>query len=208
MELDQIKSIWQQEKIGDTKKDDQLLLLLGKQSNNPIARMRRNVWFELVAIFLLYGIAAVFYFLAFQGRMREASWFMITIAVFFFVYYYFKLRLLAKMECVSCHVRSNLSLQVRSLENYIRFYLVSGTILIPVTLMFFSWLIYYKLSFRPISIFFPGAGYPWWQTALIWLVIVIITSYLSFIMNKWYVNKLYGKHIQKLKTMLMELDEE
>lgn len=208
MELDEIKNIWQQEKPSSNKKDEQLLSLLGKQSNNPIARMRRNVWIELIAVIILYGAAVIFYFVAFRGRLQEASWFMIVIAVFFIIYFYMKNRLLGKMECLACHVKSNLQLQVKTLEKYIRFYLIAGTILIPVTLLFFSWLIYYKLSFRPSTVFFPGEGYVWWKTALVWLGIIAVSSYFSYLMNKWYVNKLYGKHIQKLKNLLTELDEE
>lgn len=208
MELEEIKNIWQQENPAPGKKNEQLLSFLGKQSNNPIARMKRNVWIELFAIFILYGAAVVFYFVAFSGRLQEASWFMFVIAVFFIIYFYLKNRLLSKMECLSCHVKSNLQLQVKTLEKYIRFYLISGTILIPVTLMFFSWLIYYKLSFRPATVLFPNAGYIWWNTALAWLGIIAVSSYFSYLMNKWYVNKLYGKHIQKLKSLLSELDEE
>jgi len=35
----------------------------------------------------------------------------------------------------------------------------------------------------------------------------IIVTILSYLLNKWYVNKLYGQHIKKLKNLLHQMEE-
>src|SRR6266480_715922 len=201
MELEQLKNLWQQEPAHQ-KKDEQLLSLLRRRSRNPIARMKRNLLFELISVIVLYGFTIIYYFIAFHGRMSEVSWFMIGIALFFFIYYFRKNKLLSQMECISCQVRSNLQRQVSTLEKYIQFYLIAGTALIPLTILFFSWIIYLKFPLKQNSVFFPSAAFEWWQTSLVWIGGVCISTILAYYLNKWYVGKLYGNHIRKLKQLL------
>jgi hypothetical protein len=205
MELDQLRSIWQND-VAQSKEDAQLLSIMSRRSNNPIARMKRNLFLELVAIIILYGFTIAYYAYAFHGKMSEVSWFMIGIAFCFFIYYYRKNRLLNKMECLSCQVKSNLQRQVNTLEKYVKFYLIAGTLLVPLTIIFFSWLIYVKSPLKPRSILYHSAAYPWWQTILAWVAIVGICTVLIYYLNKWYVKKLYGNHILKLKELLTEMD--
>jgi len=206
MELDQLKDIWQKES-SQAKEDEQLKTLMNRRSNNPIARMKRNLLFELIAIIVLYGFTIAYYAYAFHGKMNEVSWFMVGIALCFFVYYFRKNKLLNQMECLSCQVKSNLQKQVNTLEKYVKFYLVAGTALVPLTIFFFSWLIYVKSPRLPQSVFYPSDAYPWWQTAIAWIAFVGIFTVLIYYLNKWYVKKLYGNHIQKLKELLTELNE-
>jgi 4-hydroxybenzoate polyprenyltransferase len=207
MELDQLKNIWQKEQ-SPRKEDKQMLSLLGKRSNNPIARMKRNLFSELIAIIILYGSMIVYYAYAFHGTMSEVSWFLVAIAVFFIIYYYRKNKLLNEMECVACHVKSNLQRQVRTLEKYVQFYLIAGTALGPLTILFFGWVFYIKLPKKTPSVFYPAPGtYPWWESGLAWVGLLVVCTILVYYLNVWYVRKLYGKHVQKLKELLAEMDE-
>jgi hypothetical protein len=206
MELDQLKNIWQREPA-QSKEDEQLISLMSRRSNNPIARMKRNLLFELIAIIVLYGFTIAYYAYAFQGKMHEVSWFMVGIAFCFFIYYYRKNRLLNKMECLTCQVRSNLQRQVNTLEKYVKFYLLAGTALVPLAIFFFTWLIYVKSPTKLVSVFYPSAAYPLWQTILVWLLLVGVSTLLVYYLNKWYVKKLYGNHIEKLKKLLVEMNE-
>ena len=206
MELDQLKDIWKKES-SQVKEDEQLKTLMSRRSNNPIARMKRNLLLELIAIIVLYGFTIAYYAYAFEGKMNEVSWFMIGIALCFFVYYFRKNKLLNQMECLSCQVKSNLQKQVNTLEKYVKFYLVAGTALVPLTIFFFSWLIYVKSPGIAPSVFFPSAVYPWWQTAIAWTAFVGIFTVLIYFLNRWYIKKLYGNHIQKLKELLTEMNE-
>ena len=205
MELDQLKSIWQND-AAQSKEDAQLISIMSRRSNNPIARMKRNLLFELKAIVLLYGFTIAYYAYAFQGKMSEVSWFMIAIALCFFIYYYRKNKLLNKMECLSCQVKSNLQRQVNTLEKYVKFYLLAGTALVPLTIVFFTWLLYVKSPLKPKSILYHSGAYAWWQTVLAWIVVVSVSTFLVYYANKWYVQKLYGNNITKLKQLLAEMN--
>jgi 4-hydroxybenzoate polyprenyltransferase len=207
MELDQLKNIWQKEQ-SPRKEDKQMLSLLGKRSNNPIARMKRNLFSELIAIIILYGSMIVYYAYAFHGTMSEVSWFLVAIAVFFIIYYYRKNKLLNEMECVACQVKSNLQRQVRTLEKYVQFYLIAGTALGPLTILFLGWVFYIKLPKKTPSVFYPAPGtYSWWESGLAWVGLLVVCTILVYYLNVWYVRKLYGKHVQKLKELLAEMDE-
>ncbi len=207
MELDQLKTIWQNN-AAQSKEDAQLISIMSRRSNNPIARMKRNLLFELISIVLLYGLTIAYYAYAFEGTMNEVSWFMIGIAFCFFIYYYRKNRLLNKMECLSCQVKSNLQRQVTTLEKYVKFYLISGTALVPLTIVFFTWLIYVKSPLKPKSVLYHSDDYAWWQTVLAWAAMVGISTVIVYYLNKWYVRKLYGNNIVKLKQLLAEMDRD
>jgi hypothetical protein len=204
MELEQLKNLWPKETGAVQKQDDYLLSLLSKRSNSPIAKMKRNLLSELIAIIVLYTITIVYYFFAFEGRMAEISWFMIGAALLFFIYYYRKNKLLNNMQCVSCQVKSHLELQLGTLEKYVRFYLLAGNILFPVTMLAVG---YIAIVLYPHRLHPSGPVY--YSTSLIitYLAMTLILSIGIYFLNKWYVNRLYGRHIRKLREMLNELKD-
>jgi Flp pilus assembly protein TadB len=206
MELDQWKEIWQADMPSVTTDSQKLRALLDKKSGSPVARMRSNLNAELWIIITTYGAAILFYFFAFDGRMHEISWFMLVIGGFFVAYYISKRKLLREMEDLSSHVKSNLEKQVRSLEQYIRVYLVGGTALVPLSMLFFGWLLYTKARYiSPGNIFFPSEQNPMWKVMMAWSVLTIITTIVMYYINKWYVRKLYGRHVEKLREVLAEM---
>jgi 4-hydroxybenzoate polyprenyltransferase len=209
MELDQFKELWQQDLPGKGHDLEILKSLLDKKSSSPVAKMKRNLNIELWVILLSYGSMILFYFIAFDGRMSEISWFMLFIGGLFILYYLRKLKLLREMECLACQVKSNLEKQIQSLEKYIRFYLIAGTALVPFSVLFFWWLFRMKLRHIPDqSIFYTNPLNPWWKAALAWVLLTAGLTFLLFHLNRWYVRKLYGRHVDKLKSVLREMEGE
>ncbi|MCU0381242.1 MAG: hypothetical protein MUE58_08640 [Chitinophagaceae bacterium] len=206
MELDQWKEIWQAD-TSATHTDHQILrALLDKKSGSPVEKMKRNLNAELWLIIISYGAAILFYFFAFNGRMIEISWFMLMVGAFFIVYYIRKRKLLREMEDLSSHVKSNLEKQVHSLETYIRIYLVGGTALIPISMLFFGWLMYTKSRFiSPGNILFPSEQNPLWKVLAAWFMLTALITVVMYYINKWYVRKLYGRHVENLKAVLDEM---
>src|SRR5687767_7979206 len=147
MELDNLKEVWKgwDEKQIPSSTSAEILGMVNKKSQSPIAKMKRNLLLELILVIVLYGACITYYFFAFEGKLTEISWFMLGMALFFIGYYYRKNKLLNEMQCVSCQVKSNLQRQVSTLEKYVRFYLIAGTLLVPVAALFFVWLIYEKM---------------------------------------------------------------
>jgi 4-hydroxybenzoate polyprenyltransferase len=209
MELDQWKDIWKEG--GKLPSDDaqKLPLLLAKKSKSPVAKMKRNLKVELWFLIITYGGIILFYFLAFKGRMSAVSWFMLFIGLLFVIYFQRKNKLLTEMECLSCEVKSNLQKQVTTLEKYIQIYLIGGTLLAPVSLLFFGWFSYVS-AWRNVNdiILYPSEHNPIWKVILVWVILTAFVTFIFYLLNKWYVRKLYGKHVEKLKEVLNEMEND
>ena len=137
MELDQLKEMWSD--VGQSKtstSEQELQAILQKKSKSPIAKMKRNLFIEMVIIVVLYTWSTIYYFMKFNGPILGIAWLMLLTGVLFMIYYFRKLKLLKEMECVSCEVKSNLQLQVKTLEKYIWLYLVGGTLMFPFLALF------------------------------------------------------------------------
>ncbi|HYF32725.1 MAG TPA: hypothetical protein VD993_16480 [Chitinophagaceae bacterium] len=204
MELEQFKNIWGKETGPQQKKDEYFLSLLSKRSNSPINRMKRNLMWEIVAVIVMYGAGVVYYLLAFGGKMAEIAWLLLFLGIFFLGYYYRKNKLLSNMQCISCHVKSNLQLQLGTLEKYVRFYLLVGNILTPVTMLIVGYVAFILFPERLHKDFPPSTVR---LTIIIFIVSVIVLTVGGIYLNKWLVNRLYGRHIKKLKEILNEMEE-
>jgi len=209
MELDELKEIWRNSEPSSQKADEQLKELLTKSSAGPIRKMKRNLLYELVAMIVSYGAMIAYYFSAFQGKSTIIAWFMIIIAFAFFVYYYYKNKLLTEMECVTCRVKSNLEMQLKTLEKYIRLYLFYGILVVPLSMAIFAWIYYQGITRFPITgwLDISATGSPW-KPALLWILATIILTVPIWFLSKWYLNKLYGKHIRHLKKILQEMGDD
>ncbi|HYC30198.1 MAG TPA: hypothetical protein VEB42_15295 [Chitinophagaceae bacterium] len=208
MELEQLKHIWTRETGPQNKKNEYLLSLLDKPSNSPISKMKRNLRAELMGVVILYSACVVYYLFAFHGRMIELSGVMLILGVLFVTYYYRKNKLLNNMQCVYCHVKSNLELQLGTLEKYVRFYLLAGTLAFPVTMIIVG---YVTLILYPERLHTPETLLKSAHTqriAFIYIATMLALSGAGYFLNKWYVNKLYGRHIKKLREILNEMSDD
>jgi hypothetical protein len=195
MELESLRYIWHSLEVPSDVEYDRraLLALVEKKSQAPIARMRRNLIGEGILLLVAYIPAILVFLLGFKGRLVAVAWLYIILAGFFFAYYYSKYRLLSKMQCPTCELRSNLARQVRTLKRYTRFYLLAGTGMIPLAYMVAYLIIRWKLpSVNPNP----------------WLILLIPITIGMYYINASYVNRLYGRHIKKLQDLLSELDSE
>jgi hypothetical protein len=209
MELDELKNLWQQDSLHPAGEELRLSELLARKSNSPVSKMKRNLNWELWAIIVLYGASIVFYFIAWNGKMASIGWFMLALALLFFFYYFKKIRLLNKMSNPTGRVKQNLQLQITTLESFVRLYFIAGTVLIPISAIFFARVYYIHSRYiGPSNILFPSDENTLWKVILAWVVIITVISYLSLVMNRWYINKLYSRHINKLKSVLKEMEEE
>ena len=209
MDLDEWKDLWQQEKLAEPSGDQPLKDMLAAKSKSPVANMKRNLLIELWLVIITYGISILFYFTAWKGKMSEVAWFMLVIALIFVVYYFRKNKLLEQMSSPTGQVRQNLRNQIVTLERFVRFYLLAGKILIPISMIFFGWIFYMNARFISAgNIFFPSDENPAWKVVLVWTLLISVVTFILAIVNKWYVQKLYGVHINKLKEILHEMEEE
>ena len=211
MELDQYKNLWQTQtgQPGGAGDADSLAALLTKQSNSAVAKMKRNLLMELVVLCCCLGGVGIYYFIAFGKQFAVVSWVYLLLLLVFVFYYYKKNKLLNGMQCSICQVKSNLEKQVKTLQRYLGVYELAGALIVPAAILFLGFVLYIKMpSFVPRTILLHSPAYAWWQTMGVWALIAAITGIPFFYLNKKYIYKLYGKHVDRLKEILAEMEEE
>lgn len=198
MELDNLKEAWQGQTATVGKdSNEQILSILQKKSQRPIARMRRNLLVELILIVVIYTATIIYYTATHDGRYWEIALLLLIVGLIFVLYYYRKNKLLKEMECVACEVRSNLERQVKTLEKYVRLYFIAGTVLTPLSYFTAGIIAAYRTPSGPI----PGS------LKYLFIGIGLIITVGGYFLNKWYVNKLYGQHVRKLRQLLAQMEE-
>ncbi|MEJ0106484.1 MAG: hypothetical protein WDO19_29815 [Bacteroidota bacterium] len=222
MELDALKEIWKDagEKKEQLPGNTEILDMLNKSSKSPVAKMMRNVLAEAIFMVVLFGAVAIFYFIAFKGRFSSIAWVYIITAALFVFYYCRKWKLLNEMQCAACQVKGNLKRQVRTLEKYIRFYLLAGTAVVPLVFIFLGILFYYKFPDGSLGLILPrlqdtatsvplqNAGISMLKTTFIWITCLFLLTIFVYRGSRWFINRLYGQHILKLKQLIDQMEEE
>lgn len=205
MELDQLKQMWGEIATDkNVSSDEEIQAMLRKKSKSPIAKMKRNLFIEMIVVVVLYGVTIADYFIRYKGAMLSIAWIMLATFFLYMFYYIRKRKLLYEMECISCEVKSNLQLQLRTLVKYIRLYLIIGTLLFPVIMIIMSVvLFFYSVEMQELPKQTPFLPF----LAVVSIIALLLTIPLYFL-NKWYVRKLYGQHADKLKAIVNEMSEE
>ncbi|MDL5049236.1 hypothetical protein QQ054_24790 [Oscillatoria amoena NRMC-F 0135] len=201
-ELDDLKSIWKQQPQGaDAKNTDEIARMLHGKSTSIVSRLKRSVWFEL-SFTVVCGIALAAYGL--QAKSGQLAWMVLTLSVIFaayILYYIKKLMLLSRYELSHGNLKTNLENLINGLSAYLSFYKRSYTILYPV---FFC----LGLLFGAIDAGLDNFIQRFKQLSfLIWFILVTGVFMVGvYKITDWYLQKLYGNHLEKLKGLLNELE--
>jgi hypothetical protein len=205
MELDQLKEMWGD--VATVKKvssDEEIQAMLRKKSKSPIAKMKRNLFVEMLVVVILYSVTITDYFLTLKGMMLGLAWLMLASFLLYMLYYVRKRKLLNDMECVSCEVKSNLQRQLRTLEKYIRLYLYLGTMFFPLIMIFTGVILFlYAPELKN-----QEPAVPLWAFVTALSIIAFVLTIPMYFLNKWYMRKLYGQHVDKLKAIVNEMSAE
>ncbi|AEW02490.1 hypothetical protein A4D02_00600 [Niastella koreensis] len=223
MELDSLKDIWKNLDEEDLQpaKEVPILSMLQKRSQSTIARLKRNLNRELIAVVVIYSIT-IWYIITYQQMYSELSVLLGLVGGAFLFYYYRKSKLLNQMQCVACEVRSNLKQQLVTLEKYVRFYFIAGTILTPLAYFAAGVIILFNAQdFNSPLADVPGSDTQASVSTIpvvahisnhrffvLFISIGAVLTVGSYFLNRWLINKMYGQHIQKLKELLYQMEEE
>ncbi len=211
MELENLRTIWRvsmERTPAHAQQDEQIRALLGRRSQGLVAKMKRNLFGELILVLCIYIPATLFYFFGSGGKLSGMEGALLLPIAFFAGYYYRKNKLLEGMQCPNCAVRSNLERQAATLQKYIRFYTIAGTILVPVMAVF-SFFVTSRNLPTALSALIPSLTRPHdWK--ILWICAVGLGSVtiVSYYANVWHINRLYGRHIKKLRQLLEEMEED
>lgn len=201
MELESLKEMLNDSvSAGKDVSGDDLKQILRKRSKSAIHKMKRNLMIEITLMVLIYAYAVIQY----DKLMPKLQWLIIGIEVMYLVYFGIKYRLLSRMEHPASEVRSSLQKQLNSLDNLLRFYLWSGLLLVPMAALASFWIGYTYSA--PAE--FTRDNSLLLITSFVILLVSILLCIPLYFFTKWYIRKLYGCHIEKLKEMMNELSEE
>lgn len=189
MELEDLKTLWH----ARVEYAPPRLPLRIKRSQGIVSRMKRNLLGELILVLTIYTPAICFYMFGFEGKLSLLGWILMGLVLLFAIYYYRKKSLLDRMECPGSTMRESLRQQVQCLSKYIRLYTLAGTVLVPVMAI---------LSFLVTEKGFGLSGSDWF-----WALGLVPVTVAAYYVNTWSVNALYGRHIRRLRHLLMEIEE-
>ena len=133
MEIEDLKFIWSKQQEGfERKNKTELATMLKGRSKSIIARLKRNVWIELV-ITTLGSLALLGYALTLpSGALKWTSISILVLFVLYSFYYLKKLRLLNRFDPGNDNLKGSLRHLTESLTGYLKFYRRSYSILYPV----------------------------------------------------------------------------
>jgi hypothetical protein len=202
MELDELKNLWKKSDVGFPKKGEaELATMLRGQSKSVVDKLKRSVWFEMIFTLIAGLILLVYSFTLADGAIKWTCVSILIVFVAYTFYYIKKLMLLNNFNALNENLKVSLESLINNLTSFLKFYKNSYTVLYPV---YFCLALMFVAIDRGIDNFLEVLMKP---KTIIFLLFVAGIFYLSstWLVN-WFLKKLYGNHLEKLKTMLAEIN--
>lgn len=199
MELEDLKSIW---KTGEfrPKDSEEIAVMLRGNSMSIVSKLKKSVWFELL-ITIVAGVALLVYALTLpSGALKWTSISILVLLVAYSFYYVKKIMLLNRFNSANENLKSNLENLYRNLSGYLKFYKRSYTILYPV--YFVLGLLFGAIE-RGTHEFIDSMLHV--KTIAYLICIAVFFFFCSTWLTHWYLKKLYGNQMDKLRKLLTEL---
>ncbi len=209
IDLDDLKNIWRDNIDSSIDKQrmeqDKIRTLLNKRSTNIIDKVRKNLLLEIVmfCVCLVLILIVPFYF-----RSKEVTFLcsMVIVVVFipYLIYYIKKYRELKKFFSYHENIKTNLQALVIQLERYLSIYFWGSLLLTPISGFLSGFAILYEMKALGFLLYFDVFSS---ATLSMILSFALLLTLLSYPVMKWYIHRLYGRHLEKLKDCLKELQE-
>ena len=204
MELEDLKSIWKSsEPVFQPKNEQEIAMMLKGRSISIINKLKRNVWFELVFT-IVVSVALLIYALSLQrGAMKWTSISLLLMCLASTIYYVKKLSVLNRVQGINENLHDMISFLITNLTGYLKFYKNSYTVLYPV---YFSLGLLFSVMERGTGNFVEFLSKP--ITIIYLLFMAAVFFFISSWFARWFLKKLYGDHLEKLKSILNELNQQ
>ncbi|TGE25599.1 hypothetical protein E5K00_10540 [Hymenobacter aquaticus] len=204
MELDDLRRRWQQPTPGTPPAlpEPALHELLSRQSGTLVARMRRNARAELAfTVLMMLGLGG-FLLYADKAFYQMYAVFMLLLSAAMLYYYYHKLGLLRQMDSVEGNVQGHLQRLTANLRRLLSYYY-------RLTLFSGPWALLLLLGFQVGQELARPEPFRWTRmgiTAGAYLVLGAVLQVLAVYGTRWYMQRLYGQHLDRLEAALRELE--
>ncbi len=201
MELEELKYIWKNNGPEFQPKDEEeIALMLKGRSRSIIDKMKRNVWLELIFTVVLSIVLLIYATTLETGALKWTSISLLLLFILYAFYYVKKLTLLNRFSGANENIRDNIEMLVKSLTDYLKFYKRSYAFLYPV---YFCLGILFGALERGTGKYIEYLSQP--SNLLPLLAMALVFFFISSWFASWYLRKLYGTHLDKLKDLLNEL---
>ena len=201
MELEELKSIWKNsEPVFQPKDEKEIATMLKGRSISIIDKLKRNVWFELI-LTIVVSVALLVYALSLpSGGLKWTSISFILMCLGATFYYVKKIIMLNRFNPANENIRGNLVALIDNLTAYLKFYKRSYTVLYPV---YFCVALLFGAIERGAEAFFENLMRP--RTIILLTFLTGVLFFVSTWFANWYLKKLYGNHLDKLKNLLSDI---
>ena len=198
MELDDLKQPWLESAKNIKPFNKSVMEIIQNKSYGPAAQLKRNFRKMIIIIPIVVSMLIVNLSKKHDIFSDVLFWFYIIFISSMMLFFYYNYRLINKMQCMDCLVKSNLEKQVKTLENGFKWRLViiRGAFIIFIVLL--EVLMYYQQE--------PALA-KWYAQP----VILRMSTYAILITAWYFITKLifrtkYGKHIQHLKNLVQQME--
>lgn len=199
-ELDDLKSIWKQQSGFESKNEAEIIEMLSKRSNTLIHKLKRNVWFELIFTIFCMLVLGAYSITLNGGALMWTILSLLVLLISFTLYYIKKIILLNQYDAGHENLKNNLNHLLLRLDAYMKFYKRSYAILYPV---FFALGLLFGALESGFDRFIEKFEKPMYTISFIILSVVFMAG--VYKITDWYLKKLYGNHIEKLRSLQQEL---
>ena len=205
MELDDLRRQWQQpDNTPSPMSPAELGGMLTHNARGMVEKMRRNTWYEVWFTLLIVAAVPVYAWHSWGDALLlllAAS--MLLISGILLVNYYHQLQLLRRMGYPETQVRTHLAALCAGLRQRLHFYYRLTIATVPYTL-------FLLLGFHVgKELAHPGAFHWKFIIALggAYAVLGAIMHFSMIYLTRWYLQRLYGQHLDRLEACLDELTE-
>lgn len=197
MELDELKQTWKQVEATMKPANVNIIELMQNKSYGPVAELKRRFRKQLIIIPFLVAIVINNLSRNHNIFIDPIFWCYIAFCTFVCLSFYFNYKLLGKMQCMDCMIKSNLEAQVKTLETRLQWYVKGVRIMLVFMIVLLEVLMFLNLE----------PSFHKWQSQAI---VIRLGSYLALVVLQYFVSKLlfkrkYGNHLEYVKKLVAEL---
>jgi len=208
IELEDLKNIWSNKIENDIGQQaieqEKIRALLNKKSTNIIDHVRKNLLIEIIMFFVcLLLIACVPIYFHYKEVTILCVIVIMVVFVPYLIYYIKKYNELKKFFSYNQDIKSSLQLLITQLEKYLSIYFWGSLLLTPISGFLSGFAVLYEMKALGFLLYFDVFSS---ATLSMILSFALLLTLLSYPIMKWYIRKLYGQHLEKLKDCLKELN--
>ena len=199
--FDDLSRSWQQQPLAPAGTTGDWQSLRASSSHNPITRMKRHVWTELL-FSVLIAVPLVISLFRMPGSLAQGTAAALTgLSALSLLYYYRQLHLLQQLQHTTDPVRNHAAGHLRQLRGLLRLghHANMGLTVVLAALMLYG-------AARFVLPALPTATT---YHFMLWFGLTVAVSlFLVHWLTKLHIRQSYGQHLDRLDAVLRELDTE